>query len=97
MPEQRIAELRQEVIELRQVVSDFAVAVGRLEQRLDDLRFPDATQCALHNRMLSDIDSRLDRVEGKQDKQNTISLVVGAVGAAIVMAIKLFFTGGTAQ
>ena len=44
--------------------------------------------CAVHSEQIKDMTRRLEIVEGQQGKQNLIAVTLGAIGAAIVLALK---------
>jgi len=65
-----------------------------IETKMDSLSYNPA-QCAVHEQMLTGIESRVDVVETQQGKQNLVAVSVGAISAGIVLAVKyLVFKAG---
>ena len=68
-------------------VIDLFDRLGRIEQQLETFAASGPT-CAVHSEQIKDVTRRLEIVEGQQGKQNLIAMTLGAIGAAIVLAVK---------
>ncbi len=68
-------------------VIDLFERLGSIETKLEALAKPGAI-CALHTDRLDRIEKDMDLVKTQQGKQNLIAVTLGAIGAAIVLAIK---------
>jgi hypothetical protein len=68
-------------------VIDLFERLGSIETKLEALAKPGAV-CAVHAGRIDRIEKDLDLVKTQQGKQNLIAVTLGAIGAAIVLAIK---------
>jgi hypothetical protein len=68
-------------------VIDLFDRLGRIEQQLETIG-TSGQNCAVHSEQIKDMTRRLEIVEGQQGKQNLIAVTLGAIGAAIVLAVK---------
>lgn len=73
-----------------QVIDLFARLSG-IETELKNLSKPGA-MCAVHADNLADLRRRMEGVEQQQGKQNLIAATLGAIGAAIVLAVRYVTT-----
>lgn len=65
--------------------------LARIEERQ---KLPSAS-CAVHTEQISKLDGRIEKIEIQVGKQNVIAVTLGAIGAAIVLAIKFLATRGS--
>jgi hypothetical protein len=68
-------------------VIDLFERLGSIETKLEALQRPGAI-CAVHTGKLERIEKDLELVQRQQGKQNLIAVTLGAIGAAIVLALK---------
>jgi hypothetical protein len=68
-------------------VIDLFERLGSIETKLEALAKPGAV-CAVHTDRLDRMEKDLDLVKQQQGKQNLIAVTLGAIGAALVLAIK---------
>jgi len=68
-------------------VIDLFERLGSIEAKIEGLGHPGAN-CVAHGDRLDRIEKDLDLVKTQQGKQNLIAVTLGAIGAAIVLAIK---------
>lgn len=66
--------------------------LARIEQRLSDIGLPDRATCAVHSRILENMERRMSGVEAQVGKHNLISASIGAVAAGVVLALKYVVT-----
>lgn len=64
--------------------------LARIEERQ---KLP-SESCAVHTEQISKLDGRIEKIEIQVGKQNVIAVTLGAIGAAIVLAIKFLATRG---
>lgn len=70
-------------------MDDFQIDVIRRLATIEEaIKHPSPT-CSIHGIKLENIDKRLESVEAQQGRQNLIAVTLGAIGAAIVLAIKV--------
>ena len=70
-----------------QQVIDLFRELGEINARLDALNEPGAV-CAVHTSQIESFSKRIESLEVQQGKQNLIAVSLGAIGAAIVLALK---------
>ena len=73
--------------DLRNIVAELSAINSRLSRIEEAQRHPSPT-CSVHGERLRTLDQRIGSVEAQQGKHNIIAVTLGAIGAAIVLAIK---------
>ena len=74
-----------------QDVKDIIAELSKINSRLAGIeeaqKHPSPT-CAIHGEQLRTLNERVDSIETQQGKQNLIAITLGAIGAAVILAIK---------
>ncbi len=73
--------------DVRNIVAELSAINSRLS-RIEEAQKHPSPECAVHAEQIRALDGRMKSVETQQGKQNLIAVTLGAIGAAIVLAIK---------
>ena len=73
--------------DIKDIISELSKINSRLSRIEEAQKHPSPT-CAVHGEQLRTLGNRVDSIETQQGKQNLIAVTLGAIGAAIVLAIK---------
>lgn len=80
-----------------QDVKEIIAELSKINSRLAGIEESQKHQpptCVVHSEQIRTLGERVESIETQQGKQNLIAITLGAIGAAIVLALKYLTTRG---
>ena len=73
--------------DVRNIIGELSSINSRLS-RIEEAQKHPSPACAVHDEQIKVLGRRVESIEMQQGKQNLIAVTLGAIGAAIVLALK---------